>query len=182
MLRNTLYFLCLLTVVLSCKSETNPADQTNSEARVFENLSEIELYQNYSAAPQDQRQIDQNAIIDYLAENGLTVHRLPSGVYRSVDSLGQGEEVLYNKPVTIHYRGYTLNGQEFDNSFKKGRPMRTKLSEVIDGWRRGLLGLREGDKAHLYIPSQQAYGERGLLDIIEPNEVLIFEVEVLKAR
>ena len=52
-------------------------------------------------------------------------------------------------------------------------------NRVIRGWTEGLGLLGEGGKATLYIPADLAYGERGNRDI-EPNSVLVFDVEVLK--
>jgi FKBP-type peptidyl-prolyl cis-trans isomerase FkpA/FKBP-type peptidyl-prolyl cis-trans isomerase FklB len=50
---------------------------------------------------------------------------------------------------------------------------------VIAGWSEGLRMTREGSKAKLYIPSDLAYGENGVGRDIGPNEVIIFEVELI---
>jgi FKBP-type peptidyl-prolyl cis-trans isomerase len=51
---------------------------------------------------------------------------------------------------------------------------------VIRGWTEGLGLLGKGGKATLYIPSKLGYGSRPPYGSpIEPNSILIFEVEVL---
>jgi FKBP-type peptidyl-prolyl cis-trans isomerase FkpA/FKBP-type peptidyl-prolyl cis-trans isomerase FklB len=50
---------------------------------------------------------------------------------------------------------------------------------VIRGWTEGLGLLGEGGKAVFYIPAELGYGDRGD-QAIQPNSVLVFDVEVLK--
>lgn len=74
------------------------------------------------------------------------------------------------------------DGSEFDNSFKRGEPLKFTLGQgqVIQGWDQGLMGVCEGEKRKLVIPPQLGYGEHGAPPNIPPNAVLIFEVEVVK--
>jgi FKBP-type peptidyl-prolyl cis-trans isomerase len=53
---------------------------------------------------------------------------------------------------------------------------------VIKGWTEGLLYLKEGGKATLYIPSDLAYGKQGAGSDIGPDETLIFDVELVKIK
>ena len=43
--------------------------------------------------------------------------------------------------------------------------------------------MREGDRWHLVIPSDLAYGARGAGDgLIPPNQVLVFDMELLSTK
>ncbi|WP_245539725.1 peptidylprolyl isomerase [Riemerella columbina] len=86
--------------------------------------------------------------------------------------------------VAVHYAGRLVNGQEFDNSFKRGEPIEfpVGMGRVIKGWDEGIMLLKEGEKATLLIPSDLAYGARGAGGVIPPNATLIFDVELVKVK
>ncbi len=84
--------------------------------------------------------------------------------------------------VTVHYKGSTLDGSEFDSSYSRGEPATFPLNRVIAGWTEGVQLMQEGDKFRFYIPSELAYGERGAGADIGPNEALIFDVELIKIQ
>lgn len=91
-----------------------------------------------------------------------------------------------NKPnqgdrVAVHYKGTFMDGDEFDSSYGKGNPLTIGIGvgQVIPGWDEGIMLLREGEKATLAVPSELAYGERGV-GPIPPNTPLIFEVELVE--
>jgi hypothetical protein len=50
---------------------------------------------------------------------------------------------------------------------------------VIKGWTDGMTLLNKGAKAKFYIPSSLAYGAQGAGADIGPNEILVFDIEVL---
>ncbi|MCH8546927.1 MAG: FKBP-type peptidyl-prolyl cis-trans isomerase, partial [Cryomorphaceae bacterium] len=83
--------------------------------------------------------------------------------------------------VTVHYCGMFPNGQIFDDSFQRGEPLTFTLGrgEVITGWDEGIAQLSVGQRAILIIPPHLAYGERGAGGVIPPNQILIFEVELM---
>lgn len=83
--------------------------------------------------------------------------------------------------VTVNYRGTKIDGQEFDSSYSRGEPASFPVNALITGWTEGLLFMKEGAKYRFYIPSELAYGENGG-GSIEPNEALIFDVELLKIK
>jgi FKBP-type peptidyl-prolyl cis-trans isomerase len=82
----------------------------------------------------------------------------------------------------IHYRGTLEDGTEFDSSYKRGTPLTFTLGhgQVIQGWDMGLMGVCEGEKRKLVIPSNLGYGDNGAPPTIPGGATLVFEVEVMK--
>ncbi|MGR9013608.1 MAG: FKBP-type peptidyl-prolyl cis-trans isomerase [Gammaproteobacteria bacterium] len=84
--------------------------------------------------------------------------------------------------VTVHYKGTSLDGEEFDSSYSRGEPATFPLNRVISGWTEGAQLMTEGAKFRFYIPSELAYGEQGAGRAIGPNAALIFDVELIKIQ
>lgn len=104
-----------------------------------------------------------------------------SGLQYKVIREGYGSRPTNNSEVVVHYRGRLLDGTVFDSSHERGEPAIFQVNAVIDGWIEGLKLMRAGSKYEFYIPSHLAYGEQGN-QIIPPNAVLIFEVELIEVR
>jgi FKBP-type peptidyl-prolyl cis-trans isomerase FklB len=81
--------------------------------------------------------------------------------------------------VKVHYEGKLIDGTVFDSSIERGEPIVFGVNQVIKGWQEALQLMKEGSRWMLYIPSELAYGSSGAGDVIGPNEVLIFEVELI---
>lgn len=118
---------------------------------------------------------------EYLAANSKKkgVKQLEGGVQYKVLDAGQGDSPQLTDTVKVHYTGRLIDGQIFDSSVKRGEPAVFRVGQVIKGWQMALQEMKVGDKWMLYIPSELAYGEEGSQGVIGPNEVLIFEVELL---
>lgn len=119
----------------------------------------------------------------FLAENknkkGVLV--LQSGVQYKVLKEGNGKRPLESDMVEVNYRGTLINGKEFDAT-EPGHPASLKVSSLIAGWKQALSMMPEGSKWQIVIPSQLAYGERGVGNDIGPNEVLVFELELVAIK
>ena len=113
----------------------------------------------------------------FLATNAKkeNVDTTASGLQYTIVAEGAAEKVAPQDTVWVNYKGTLLDGTVFDENDST----QFVANRVIKGWTEGLGLLGEGGKATLYIPSDLAYGERGNRNI-EPNSVLVFDVEVLK--
>jgi FKBP-type peptidyl-prolyl cis-trans isomerase FkpA len=94
---------------------------------------------------------------------------------------GTGAEATAGQRVSVHYTGWLSDGKKFDSSHDRGTPFGFELGkgQVIQGWDRGVQGMRVGGKRRLTIPPELGYGARGFPGAIPPHATLVFEVELL---
>jgi len=126
----------------------------------------------------------------FLAENAEKegVVSLPSGLQYKVLKAGQGKRPTDTDTIECHYRGTRIDGSEFENSYAAGHPVSFQLRQVIPGWREALKLMPVGSKWKLFVPSQLAYGRRGLRTKkrgparIAPNATLVFDLELLAIK
>ena len=107
---------------------------------------------------------------------------LPSGLQYKVITQGAGKIPKATDTVVTHYRGTVIDGTEFDNSYTRGEPASFPVNKVIKGWTEALQLMNVGSKWELYIPSALAYGNQQRSEVIKPNSVLIFTIELLDVK
>ena len=98
---------------------------------------------------------------------------------------GDGEEAKAGHNISVHYVGVAFSsGEEFDASWGRNSPLdfRLGVGQVIEGWDRGVQGMKVGGRRKLVIPAHLAYGDRGAGNKIAPGEALIFVVDLLGVR
>lgn len=98
--------------------------------------------------------------------------------------VGTGTEAVAGKRVTVHYTGTLTNGTKFDSSVDRKQPFTFNLGagQVIQGWDKGVAGMKIGGKRKLTIPPNLGYGANGAGNVIPPNATLLFDVELLKVE
>ncbi len=105
-----------------------------------------------------------------------------SGLKYIVIEKGTGIKAESGKQVSVHYVGYLLDSTEFDNSYKRGKPIKFVLGQgqVIKGWDEGIALMSVGDKYRLIIPPDLGYGATGAGEgVIPPNATLIFDTQLM---
>lgn len=106
------------------------------------------------------------------------VKELQDGIYYEVITEGSGEIPADTSRVKVNYEGKLVNDTVFDSSFKRGEPTTFRCNQVIPGWTKALTHMPVGSKWIVYIPQQEAYGEREAGQI-KPFSTLIFTIELL---
>ena len=133
-------------------------------------------------------------IAAYIAHEKLTLKQTPDSLNYVITQQGSGPLPKIGDTVVVNYTGKFLNGKIFDTSVKDSAvkakmpadPMRqykpihipVGQKRVIAGWDEGLLLLNKGSKATLVVPSNLAYGERGV-SVIGPFTPIAFNVEIV---
>ena len=85
--------------------------------------------------------------------------------------------------VTVHYTMMLAQSRKtIDSSYKRGNPDKFELSKMIKGWREGVPLMSVGESWEFYIPSDLAYGSRGLSGSVAPNSALVSQVRLIDAR
>ncbi len=117
----------------------------------------------------------------YLEQNKAKagVKTTASGLQYEVLAEGSGESPKPTDKVTVHYRGTLPDGKVFDSSYDRNEPATFPVNGVIPGWIEALQLMKPGAKYRLVIPPALAYAERGAGNDIGPNQVLIFDVELI---
>lgn len=121
-------------------------------------------------------QKDARVIEDYLTSRNIAAEKSEWGIYMERIAPGQGSKPKFGQYSNVRYKGMHLSGESFD----QGQiPVQIGVSQVAYGFMEGVSQMSKGEKARIYIPSILGYGEQGFPPKIQPNEILIFEVEVL---
>lgn len=118
----------------------------------------------------------------FFAENGKKqgVVTLPSGVQYKVLGSGKGNKSpAFDSEVTLQYRGQFLDGTVFGDTSDSGKPVVYPVKYMIPGWRQIITRMHVGDHWQVFVPPDQAYGIRGDLPRIGPNEALVFDIRLL---
>ncbi|MBL7250734.1 FKBP-type peptidyl-prolyl cis-trans isomerase [Alloalcanivorax marinus] len=122
----------------------------------------------------------------FLEENAKKdgVETTDSGLQYEVLKSGEegAESPTLEDTVEVHYKGSLVDGTVFDSSIERDKPAVFGLKHIIPGWQEALPMMKVGDKWKLFLPPELGYGEQGAGGDIGPNQVLIFEVELLDVK
>lgn len=124
---------------------------------------------------------------EFLAENEKQedVLKSDSGLQYRVLKPGVGEPFgeagLSGKEIYVNYQGTLPDGTAFSTSDKTA-PTQIQLDDLISGFRESLVMMKKGEHRMVYIPPEFAYGDQRRSNQIGPNQLLIFEIELVDVR
>lgn len=119
---------------------------------------------------------------DFMVKNGQAagvIDVVPGKLQYTILKEGTGPVVDAHSSPKIHYTGKYQDGTVFGTSEEMGGPITIPLDQTIPGFSKGILGMKEGEKRRLFVHPDLGYGTTGQLP---PNELLIFDIEVVKAN
>ena len=153
--------------------------RVGQEAKSWNALEAFHLFNSGKAEREADAKKAEIDLIESLSD-GFT--QTDSGLRYQIIQAGDGASPAVGETVSVHYKGMLADGKEFDNSYKRGKPITFPVGRgnVIPGWDEGILLLKAGDKARFVIPSHLGYGAQGAGGVIPPNATLIFDVELVK--
>jgi FKBP-type peptidyl-prolyl cis-trans isomerase FkpA len=129
---------------------------------------------------------DDKTISDYLAKNKIVAEKAPEGTYVQIITPGTGNKIDTSVLVKVNYTGKTMAGKTFDSNtdpaFQHVEPYPVPMwtqQGLIKGWFDGLSLLQKGSKAKFYVPSPLGYGSQSKGADIGPNEIMVFDIEVI---
>ena len=140
-------------------------------------LATLVAFSAYAAEPS----LSAAANTNFLAANAKKpgVITTASGLQYKIIQNGYGERPTAFNKVQVSYRGALINGTVFDST-EPGLPATFTVNQLIPGWTEALELMRQGDEWQLVIPANLAYGSRGAGGAIPPNQVLVFDLQLLK--
>jgi FKBP-type peptidyl-prolyl cis-trans isomerase len=147
-------------------------------------FSDEELKAEYEEYLNIQKSKEFFLLNEYLKNENITAKPLTSGIYIIRESTGNGKTIKQNQIVTVHYTGSLINGQIFDSSIDRGKPIkfRAGVGDVIPAWDEAVLTMRKGEKIKLIAPSKTAYGSNGYEKIVPPFATLVFQIKIIDVQ
>lgn len=114
--------------------------------------------------------MEKNAKVD-----GVTT--TPSGLQYKEIKKAQGEKPKAEEMVSVNFIGTLANGKEFERS-PEGQP-RTLPQTITKGWQEAMAMMTVGSKYQFWMSPALAFGEAGRPPQVRPNNVVIYEVELV---
>lgn len=172
-LSNPLFSLDFNAVIQGMKDGKAGKPSPMTEQQFEEAASLIQEYAFQENAARNLKEAE-----EFLKKNAKAVGVVevePGKLQYLVLQKGTGEEVTDNNMPVIGFTGKYLNGEVFTSSEENGGPIPISLNQTIPGFRKGILGMLQGEKRRLFIHPDLGYGTAGQL---QPNALLIFDIEV----
>src|SRR5690554_426697 len=93
-----------------------------------------------------------------------------------------GDSIGFNDEVYLNYWVSSESTPRYDNNYKRGETFNLVMGDgnIVPGLYKALHFGREGDRLMIKIPAKEAYGSKGLLDLVKPNEDIFYDVQIGK--
>jgi len=174
-----LYLIFFLT---SCEWSSSESANVGFAKTLTEDEVTERMINDLPIKEENQNDIDKTKIINHIIEHKLDMQSTPDGIYYQIIKEGKGSYPSLKDEIVVNYTGWILDGKIFDTTEGK-KSFVHPLRKMNDGWQKIIPMMKTGGSKGLFIiPSKLCYGENGWGDLIPPNSVLKFEIELLGVK
>ncbi|MEM6699519.1 MAG: FKBP-type peptidyl-prolyl cis-trans isomerase, partial [Bacteroidota bacterium] len=118
------YFSILFLSFLSCQNNIEQQTVTKEDiVGVDEEDLILRLSVDLIANPRNQEEQERNEILNYAIDSLWDVQKTTSGLYYQIVEQGEGDTIKWADRVAVHYEGFFTNGEKFDSSYDRDRPL-----------------------------------------------------------
>lgn len=168
---------------------TPPLIQANTDikwtVKILKISSKEEIRKKIAEDLKVTREVDQQLISEYIdrisqKDTSIRFEHTDTGIHYFLHRAGQGSQPQNGDTVSIRYIGKLLNGKIYNQSDGNHEFFLGGFSPP--GLNEGIALLREGAKGTFIIPSELAYGEKGMRGVVPPNAIVVFDVELIEVK
>ncbi len=142
-----------------------------------------EELKKYKKIVEDRDIEESRKLLTFLDTNQTLYYPIYNGMYYLPIRQGAGECTKGGDMVKIHYKGYFLNGKQFESTYERNQPLEFTFGEegqVINGFKTALSMMNDGAKTKFIIPSRLAFEETGSSgNIVPPYTTVVYEIEMV---
>lgn len=101
-------------------------------------------------------------------------------VWKYDEIAGKTKGIENGDEVSINYFVSSESNPRYDNNYQRGTVYSLTIGDVslMPGLEKALKVSHEGDRILVMIPSEQAYGKKGLVGHVKPNEDLFYDIQI----
>ncbi len=92
-------------------------------------------------------------------------------------------KVLFDEKtkITFHAMVSTKSNPLYINTYRENKPFEMKLEDhgLVPGLKKALINAKKSDRMLVLVKSEDAYGSKGLLDLVKPNEDIFYNILVM---
>jgi FKBP-type peptidyl-prolyl cis-trans isomerase FkpA len=128
-------------------------------------------------------QKDRERIQNYIERKNLTMKESPTGLWYQILNEGSGDTFTGSDKIVMDYECALLDGTICYSSKKLGqKEIILGRSEMESGLREGLRMLKPGSEAIFILPPYLAYGLIGDGKMIPSRAIIVYNINILRAK
>lgn len=95
----------------------------------------------------------------------------------------KNNKLVFNegREIVFHCMTSTPTSPFYVNTYRLNEPFKLRLEDsgVVPGLKKALINAKKSDRMFVLVPSSEAYGTKGYLNIVKPNEDLFYNILVM---
>jgi FKBP-type peptidyl-prolyl cis-trans isomerase FkpA len=167
-----LIFILLTLGIVSCRNnQLKPGDKNKPGKTEMADMNRYLV------------QKDRERIQNYIERKNLRMIESPTGLWYQIIKEGEGRNLTDNDKITIEYECSLLDGTKCYSSKTLGpKELILGRSEIEPGIYEGLRMLKPGSEAIFILAPFLAYGLPGDGKMIPPRAIVVYNVNILRAK